>query len=101
MDVRIADRRHGGMNIAGVWYSDPLRIAGGFDCERPGLGLMLTRYARVFQNARHLLVIEGEAFDIDVENALTDPAHLHHAYGLFTYVWFDNQRRKTVIGTDR
>jgi hypothetical protein len=89
------------MNIAGVWYSDPLRIAGGFDCERPGLGLMLTRYARVFQDARHLLVIEGEAFDIDVENALTDPTRLHHAYGLFTYVWFDNQRRKTVIGTDR
>ena len=89
------------MNIGGMWCSDPRGMPGGFDCERPGLGLMLTPHVRVLQDARHLLVIEGEAFDINVTDALADPRRLYSAYGLFTYVWFDNQERKTVIGTDR
>ena len=89
------------MNIAGKWCAEPAALPKGFDVERPGLGLMLTPHARVFEDARYLLVIEGEAFDIDLRDALADPLLLQSAYGLFTYVWFDRQQRKTIAGTDR
>ena len=89
------------MNIAGRWCADPAALAKGFDLERPGLGLMLTPHARVFQDARYLLVIEGETFDVNLQNALADPRQLQSAYGLFTYVWFDCHQLKTIVGTDR
>jgi len=89
------------MNIAGKWSADPAALAKGFDLERPGLGLMLTPHARVFQDARYLLVIEGETFDINPQDALADPRRLQSAYGLFTYVWFDREEMKTIVGTDR
>src|SRR5206468_6497094 len=69
--------------------------------DRPGLGLMLAPEARVFQDERYLLVIEGEMFDVSPQAALADPGRLQTAYGLYTYVWFDGLERKTIIGTDR
>src|SRR5206468_60852 len=35
------------------------------------------------------------------QDVLAEPGRLQTAYGLFTYVWFDSQQLKTVIGTDR
>ena len=89
------------MNIGGKWCAEAPALPKGFDIERPGLGLMLTPHARVFEDARYLLVIEGETFDVNPADALVDPCRLEAAYGLFTYVWFDRERLKTIVGTDR
>lgn len=89
------------MNIAGKCLPAATTIPAGFDIARAGLGLMLGPYARVCQDPRFLLVLEGETLDLSLVLALAEPARLQTAYGLFGYVWHDSHTQKTIIGTDQ
>lgn len=90
------------MNIGGIWRNPGTNNSEErFDFSFGALGLALGPHARTFEDERYFLVLEGQIYDVQVEEVLPDISALETAYGHYCYVQFEKTTGRVDIGTDR
>ncbi len=89
------------MNIGGIWQSGQSGCVEAFDFLARGLGLALGPNVRTFEDADYILFLEGQVYDQQVDQILSNITALETAFGHYCYVRLQKATGRVDIGTDR
>jgi hypothetical protein len=87
--------------ISGVWCPNDIIDRNKFQFVSRCLGLAYGRGVTAVEDDRYFFILDGDLFDIDLAQAISDQQRLDMAYGHFAYVLYDKLSDEITIGTDR